>query len=165
MSRHHRPAARLLAFSTALLVAPATQLCADTAASATLAVRAEVHARTSLQVSARQLSFELAPDQSQATTALEFRAAARTGSGAEVVLTIESERWVAGPGGAADVDADVSFVGEGPGTVAGPLVPRATTVAGRWVGSGARAGRLVFTLHAGTPGAYHLPVRLVLSAP
>jgi hypothetical protein len=38
-------------------------------------------------------------------------------------------------------------------------------VAGRWIGSGLRTGRLTFALRSAVAGTYSLPVRFVLSAP
>jgi len=159
------PAVRLVGLSLAALALAAAPVGADVTSSASVKVRVEVHARTVLQVSTRQLQFDVSADQGSATAALDFRAAARTRRGAEVVLTIEPERWVEGPGGAADVEAEVSFTGDGPGTMGGILAPNVAATVGRWIGSGARSGRLLLTLRAIAPGSYHLPVRLVLSAP
>jgi hypothetical protein len=41
----------------------------------------------------------------------------------------------------------------------------ALSIAGQWAGSGVRRGRLVFTLHAASAGAFNVPIRFVLSAP
>jgi hypothetical protein len=92
-------------------------------------------------------------------------AAARTASGGEVLLVVESERTPQGPGGAADVETALSFEGQGQGLHAGVLNPASAAVAGRWVGSGKRTGRLWFALRAASPGRYTLPVRFVLTAP
>lgn len=138
---------------------------ADADTTSTLTMTAQVHARSVLRVSTRLLRFDVVDSSAPATAALEFTAASRTRSDGEVVLTIEPERWIEGPGGAADVDAAVAFTGEGPGTASGELAPSTPATAGRWIGSGLRTGRLSFTLRAGARGAYVLPVRLVLSAP
>ncbi len=159
-----RPA-RLAALSFAILAVAAAPVWADASASATVQVHVEVHARTVLRVSSYQLQFDLPAGGSSATAELQFSAAARTRRDGEVVLTVEPERWIDGPGGAADVDALVTFDGEGEGVSTGQLVPSAPSVAGRWMGSGKRDGRLRFTLRAGAAGAYQLPVRLVLTAP
>ena len=163
MSRLPTPAARLVGLSLALLALVAVPARADV--TATVTVRVQVSGRTALRVSGQQLAWELPYDATSATALIEFTASARTRSGAEVVLTVEPERWVEGPGGAADVDAMVTFDGSGSGTHAGQLRPAAPSVAGRWIGSGQRTGRLSFELHAGVAGSYRLPVRLVLSTP
>jgi hypothetical protein len=49
--------------------------------------------------------------------------------------------------------------------MAGTLAGAGAVVAGRWVGSGLRTGRLVFSLRAASGGTYTLPLRFVLSAP
>ena len=156
-------AVRLIALSLAALATASASLLADTTAHLTLT--ASVSGRTRLTVSSRVLDFQVAPAESQATAAVEFIAAARTPVGGEVVLTVEPETWLVGPGGAADVDAAVTFEGDAEGTHDGQLQPRTPSVAGRWVGSGRRDGRLFFTLHTAAPGSYLLPVRFVLSTP
>lgn len=152
--------ATLLAVTLAWLSPPAG---ADI--TSTLTMVAQVHARSALRVSTRLLRFDVVDPDAPAIAVLEFTAASRTRSDGEVVLTIEPERWVEGPGGAADVDAAVTFTGDGPGTVSGALAPSTPTIAGRWIGSGQRAGRLAFTLRASAQGMYVLPVRVSLSAP
>lgn len=96
---------------------------------------------------------------------VDFTAGVRTHAGAEVVLTVGSLRAIEGPGGAADVEADVTFTGDGAGTLSGTLLGHRPVVAGRWSGGGSRSGRLAFTLRASASGIYTLPVRFVLSAP
>ena len=157
------PAVRLVGLSLAVLALAATPARAD--ATATVKVTVQVHGRTALRVSGQQLAWELPFDATSATAVVDFTAKARTRSGAEVVLTVEPERWIEGPGGAADADALVTFDGLGSGTLAGQLQPAAASLAGRWIGSGQREGRLYFELHAGVAGSYRLPVRLVLSTP
>ncbi len=132
---------------------------------ATLVMTAQVGARTALRVSAERLRFDVTDPGAPAVAAVDFVAAARTRHDGEVILTVQPERWIEGPGGAADVDASVVFTGEGAGTVSGELRPAAPATAGRWVGSGRRTGRLLFALRAGVEGTYVLPVRFVLSAP
>jgi len=163
MSRLPTSAVRVVGLSLAVLVAASASPSADTTAHLTLT--ATVSGRTRLSVSARVLAFDVLPDEAQATTVLDFSAAARTLAGGEVVLTIEPEHWLVGPGGAADADAVVTFAGDGDGTLYGALQPRTASVAGRWVGSGLRDGRLFFTLQTAAPGSYRLPVRFVLSTP
>jgi hypothetical protein len=159
------PAARLAGLSLATLAAVVAPAWAGASASASVQVRVEVHARTVLRVSTYQLRFDVPADASSATAEIEFSAAARTRRDGEVMLTVEPERWIEGPGGAADVDALVTFDGDGEGVSGGRLAPSAPSVAGRWLGSGKRDGHLRFTLRTGAAGTYQLPVRFVLSAP
>jgi hypothetical protein len=134
-------------------------------ANGSVTVTAQFSSRTSLTVSASTLQFDVASPSVEATVAVEFAAGARTASGAEVILSIEPMRAVEGPGGAADVETSLSFASDGSGTPGGPVASHGSTVAGRWIGSGLRQGRLVFSLRAGAAGAYTVPVRFVLSAP
>jgi hypothetical protein len=133
-------------------------------AAASVMVKAQFSSRTSLRVSAQLLRFNVADPSEPARAVVEFSAGARTTAGTEVVLSVEAERAVDGPGGAADVETSVSISGEGPGTT-GEVRMQGSTVAGRWNGSGLRSGRLVFSLRAGARGTYSLPLRFVLSAP
>ncbi len=157
------PAVRLGGLSLLALVAASASLLADTTAHLTLS--ATVSGRTRLTVSARVLDFDVAPGVERATAELTFVAAVRTAADGEVVLTIEPDRWLVGPGGAADADAIVTFEGVGDGTICGLLQPRTPSVAGRWTGSGRRDGRLSFRLQTSVPGSYLLPLRFVLSTP
>ena len=77
------------------------------------------------------------------------------------MLTVEPVRQLEGPGGA----VEVSFSGEGEGTLDGALSERTPTVVGRWTGSGSRSGRVAFSLRAAAPGDYDVPLRFVLTAP
>jgi len=163
MSGLPTPAVRLVGLSLAVFIAASASLVADT--TARLTIGATVSGRTRLSVSTRVLDFQLSPSESQATTAVAFVAAARTTSGGEVILTVEQERSLVGPGGAADVDATVTFEGDTEGTLEGQLQPHTPSVVGRWIGSGRRDGQLLFTLQASAPGEYRLPVRFVLSTP
>ena len=149
----------------AIVLAAASTVSAADAATARVVVSVQFASRTSLKVSTDLLQFEVAGPNRPATASVDFTAGARTQAGAEVLLSIEQLRAVQGPGGASDLESSVSFVGEGDGTLAGALVATAPAVAGRWLGSGLRQGRLVFALRAGASGNYILPVRFVLSAP
>jgi hypothetical protein len=149
----------------AIVLAAASTVSAADAATARVVVSVQFASRTSLKVSTDLLQFEVAGPDRPATASVDFAAGARTQAGAEVLLSIEQLRAVQGPGGASDLESSVSFVGEGDGTLAGALVATAPAVAGRWLGSGLRQGRLVFALRAGASGNYILPVRFVLSAP
>jgi hypothetical protein len=157
-------ATRLAGLSVAMLALAAVPVWAGASATAAVRVTVEVHARTVLRVSTHQLQFDLPSDARSATAELDFSAAARTRRDGEVMLTVEPEQWLEGPGGAADVDALVTFEGNGEGVAAGQLAPSAPSVAGRWLGSGKRDGHLRFTLQADAAGTYRLPVRLVLTA-
>lgn len=145
-------------------VLPTVAIASDTA-TGVVVVSANFSSRTSLRVSTELLQFDVAAPGQPATALVEFSAAARTSSGAEVVLSVEPVRAIEGPGGAGDVESAVTFAGEGEGTTAGALATNSTAVAGRWIGSGRRTGRLVFSLRAGVSGTYAVPVRFVLSAP
>jgi hypothetical protein len=153
-------AATLLA---ALAAGTSLQASADSTAALTLAV--QVHGRSKLTVSARVLRFEVTSPHTPAGAAIDFVAASRTRRDGEVVLSVEPQSWVNGPGGAADVEAEITFAGEGAGTLDGALAAATPVPAGRWIGSGQRAGRLTFSLRAGLQGVYLMPLSLVLSSP
>jgi hypothetical protein len=146
-------------------LAAASTVSAADAGTARVVVSVQFASRTSLKVSTDLLQFEVAGTDRPATATVDFAAGARTQAGAEVVLSIEQLRAVQAPGGASDLESPVSFAGEGDGTLAGALVAAGPAVAGRWIGSGLRQGRLVFALRAGASGNYILPVRFILSAP
>jgi hypothetical protein len=146
---------------SAALIGPFSAHAADST-SATVAVSATFNSRTSLKVSSQVLQFDVTDPESPATAAIDFSAGARTRQGGEVVLAVEPVHGIHGP---ADVDAAITFAGEGAGTLSGTLQTASTTVAGRWTGSGLRTGRLVFALRADASGSYTLPVRFVLTAP
>jgi hypothetical protein len=159
----HAPSLLRLVLSAALVLTTIPAAASDTVTHVT--VRAEVSARTSLQVSARELRFELPAGMTSAEATLEFVASARTRAGGEVVLTIAPDGAVTGPGGAADVEVSLEFVGQGAGLVSGELMPMASSVAGRWSGSGKRQGTLTFRLRSAAPGTYIVPLTAILSAP
>jgi hypothetical protein len=149
----------------ASVLAAASPVSAAETATASAVVSAQFSSRTSLKVSTDLLHFEVAEPGQRATATVDFAAGARTQAGAEVLLSIEQLHAVQGPGGASDLESSVSFAGEGAGTLAGALIAAGPAVAGRWIGSGLRQGRLVFALRAGASGNYMLPVRFILSAP
>jgi hypothetical protein len=131
------------------------------------AVQARVHfePRTSLTVSTSVLQFHHVDPTSPSIVTVDFTARARTHASGEVVLTVESLRTIEGPGGAADVDTEVTFTGVGAGTLAGALDGDGPSMIGRWAGSGIREGRVAFALRSPVAGDYTLPVRFVISAP
>lgn len=148
----------------AALLVPAPAVASEQAVGVVV-VSAQFTSRTSLKVSSHVLQFDVTAPGQAATAAVEFSAGARTQSGGEVVLSVEPVRAIEGPGGAADVEASLSVGGEGEGLTGGMLASSGPTVAGRWIGSGLRTGRLVFSLRAGASGSYTVPVRFVLSTP
>jgi hypothetical protein len=145
-------------------------LCASTAAAEDVATRhitvnVTMAPRISLKVSSQVLQFDVTQPGAVATAAVEFTAGARMASGSAVVLTVEPWQGLDGPGGAADVETALSFVGEGDGMLAGSVAMAESTIVGRWQGSGRREGRVIFKLRANAAGNYVLPVRFVLSTP
>jgi hypothetical protein len=152
----------LLVLVLALRAGPAA---AEDVATGNVTVSVKVAPRTSLKVSSRVLRFDVTQPGGVATAAMEFTAGARLASRSDVVLTVEPIRGLDGPGGAADVDSALTFVGEGDGMLAGPIATATSTIVGRWQGSGLRAGRVIFTLRANAAGNYALPVQFVLSTP
>ena len=155
---------RLLLLVLALALR-ASAAAAEDVATGNITVNVNVAPRTSLKVSAGVLHFDVTQPGASATAAMEFTAGARLAAGSDVVLTVEPLRGLDGPGGAADVDTALSFVGEGEGLLAGPVAMAHSTIVGRWQGSGLRAGRVIFKLRANAAGVYSLPVRFVLSTP
>ena len=121
--------------------------------------------RPTLTVSAHVLRFRIEPGATVAEATVDFTAAMRAQPGDEVVLTIEAAKAIQGPGGAADVDAVLTFSGEGTGGQTGALEANRAAVVARWSGGGQRRGRLVFTLRASAPGVYVMPVTYLLGAP
>ena len=152
----------LLPVLVAGLLTVAVNASAADIASGSISVVATFSSRTTLQVSADLLEFEVTSPSGPVTASIDFIAAARTRAGAPVVLSVES---VGAPGGPNTGDALLSFRGEGEGTMAGTVSPDTPTIAGQWVGSGVRRGRLMFALHAAGAGAYTVPLRFVLTAP
>jgi hypothetical protein len=125
-------------------------------------VQATVSARTSLRVSTDVLDFGLVAPGRPATASVEFSAGARTAAGAEVMMSVET---LAAAEGGDMASWDLSFAGRGEGTTRGDISESGPTVAGRWIGSGLRRGRVVFVLVASTEGVFRVPVRFLLSAP
>lgn len=131
-------------------------------ASTTVIATASFAPRPTLAVSSHVLRFRIEPGATQAEAAIDFTAAMRAMPDAEIVLAVEAAKAVQGPGGAADVDAVLTFTGEGDGVQAGTLDANGAVVAARWSGGGQRRGRLVFTLRASAPGVYTVPVSYLL---
>src|SRR4029453_12084998 len=110
---------------------------AETACSSVTVV-ATFSSRTTLHVSSDVLQFDVVNADAPASASVDFVAAARTHDGGPVVLSIEPVRQM-GSGGAA---SSLSFSGDGAGTKSGALSVDTPTVAGQWIGSGVRRGRL-----------------------
>lgn len=151
----------LLALVAGLLTVAVNASAADVA-SGSISVVATFSSRTTLQVSADLLEFAVTRPSAPVTASIDFVAAARTHAGAPVVLSVES---VGVSGGPNTMDASLSFNGEGEGTTAGTVSPDSPTIAGQWIGSGVRRGRLMFALRAHATGTYAVPLRFVLTAP
>ena len=134
-------------------------------ASTTVTAIATFAPRPTLTVSSPVLRFRIERGETQAEAAIDFTAAMRAMPDAEIVLTIEAARAIQGPGGAADVDAVVTFTGEGDGVQTAALEANRSVVAARWSGGGQRSGRLLFTLRASAPGVYTVPVSYLLGTP
>jgi hypothetical protein len=134
-------------------------------ASAAVVATATFAPRPSLVVSTRVLRFLVEPGTTQAEAVVDFTAGMRAHPGTDVVLTVEAESSIDGPGGAADVETSLTFTGDGPGVQTGLLESTGASVAARWTGGGQRQGRLIFTLRASAPGVYSVPVRYLLGTP
>ena len=151
-----------LAIVVACTFMPASAHAAE--ATASIQVQARMSSRTALTVSTQSLHFTVAHPAEAATASVDFSAAARTHAGADVVLSIEIPRAIE-DGEKQVAEARLTFAGEGVGTRDGAIATAAPSVAARWIGSGRRSGRLVFTLRARAAGAYTVPVRFMLAAP
>jgi hypothetical protein len=133
--------------------------------------QATIRTSTSLRVSDDVLV--IAPRQTAGEApliagAIEFRAAARTASDGEVILTIEPLAPLSSlsGGGAGDGATTVAFEGSGDGAQSGALSDTRPETAARWIGSGLRTGRLTFTVRGPvSPHGATLPLRFVLAAP
>jgi hypothetical protein len=161
---------RFAAVSLFAWLASASVAAAESA-SVSVTVTASFASRTSLDVSTKLLHFDVVDPGSPATAAVDFNARARTQSGGEVVLAVETARSVstnrsAGKRNhAATTVETITFEGTGAGTTSGVIGSASPAVAGRWTGSGVRAGQLIFTMYAPEAGSYSVPLRFVLTAP
>ena len=133
--------------------------------------QANIRTSTSLRVSNHVLVISPRPDAGEAPLqagAIEFRAAARTASDGEVILTVEPLVPLASlsGGGAGDSATTIAFEGSGDGAQSGALSDAHPETVARWVGSGLRTGRLTFTLRGPvSPQGATLPLRFLLAAP
>jgi hypothetical protein len=154
---------RLPAFALAtvaiLTIGPAPMRLSASSDTTTKSIQAhvEVAARSSLIVTSELLQFHVTEPGQAATATVDYIAGIRTHAGAEVMLTVEAIRGID--------DTTVTFANVGEGGVQGTMLALRPVIAGRWIGSGRRTGRISFSLLAAAPGAYSMPVRFVLSAP
>jgi hypothetical protein len=149
----------------ASLVHPAAIAAQSGDRSVVIVASATIAPRTSLRVSAQVLEFRIDPGATEGLATIDFTAAARALPESDVVMHVKADGGLTGPGGAADVDAEVAFTGDGAGALSGTLQLSEATAAARWIGGGVRTGRVVFKLRASTPGDYRLPVRFAISVP
>lgn len=153
----------LLCVGTALSAGPA----AAQHAARSLVIGATVAHTTSLRLSSSALQVEAATGGSEVVVGtIEFHAGARTRASGEVILTVEALQDPATLAGGPSADGVVvEFGGSSDGVVHGVL-SGGPQVAGRWTGSGARHGQLVFTLRtAATIAGGTIPLRFVLATP
>lgn len=133
-------------------------------ATAALTMRAEFRSHTSLRVSSSEVHFDVAGTLDTSRTSIDFSAAARTHRGGEVVLTVEPVGTVQSPESGPSATLIVGYEGEGGRS--GTLSEGGPHVVGRWMESGLREGRILFTLQGATvPGVYSLSLKFVLSTP
>ncbi|MEI6669745.1 MAG: hypothetical protein WCP29_16470 [Acidobacteriota bacterium] len=155
---------------TVATVVATAPLYASDVASSIIRFNSDVSASTSLRVSSSVLRVAPATGlngEAVVVGTIDYRAAARTRSGGEVVLTVEAQADVPLVGGpASGGEPAIDFAGVGDGARAGVLRQDGPQIAGRWVGSGVRTGQLVFTLRGGTSGpGMTVPLRFVISLP
>jgi len=143
---------------------------ASDVASSIIVFQANVSASTALRVSSSLL--QVGPRTGASADpvvigTIDYRAAVRTRSGGEVVLTVEA--GVDLPtlaGSSAGGEATIDFEASGDGARGGVLRNAVPQVAGRWVGSGVRTGQMVFRLRGVTAIAgATVPVLFVISLP
>jgi hypothetical protein len=133
-------------------------------APATVKVTAQLSSRTSLRVSNDVLQFEVLYPTQPVVVSVGFVAGARTTDRSPVLLLFEMVEAVRGIDGVHHGDATLTLMNEDGGVIT-ELKPGTPATARRWVGSGQRAGRLLFALRAETAGRYRVPMRLTLTAP
>jgi hypothetical protein len=141
---------------------------ASDVASAIVRFQSEVSASTALRVSSSLLRIEPQPGvEAVVVGTIDYRAAARTRSDGEVVLTVEAQGTLPTlQGSTTGTESAIDFEGVGDGARAGVLRNDAPQIAGRWIGSGVRTGQLVFTLRgAAAASVTTVPLRFVISLP
>lgn len=143
-----------------LLIGAVNASAAETACGSVTVV-ASFSSRTALKVSSELLAFDVTSAATAATVSVDFVAAARTHASGPVVLSIDAVPEASSESNV----SSLTFNGDGAGTTSGSVTTAAATVAGQWVGSGVRRGRLVFALRSSTLGTHIVPIRFVLTAP
>lgn len=132
-------------------------------------LRALVQPRVSLAVSARSLTIPPSPPGEtgpRTVGSITVRAAARTGTVGEVILTVEAQGDLDHLGGPSAGATALAFIGTGEGLLDGVLEERRPAVAGRWLSSGVREGHLTFAISGDVgPAGAIVPLRFVLSTP
>jgi hypothetical protein len=152
------------------VVLPAVLLSASSAISQstgpTVSVRATavVSERISLSVSAEVLQFVVEDGSDEAAARIEFTAGVRAVPGRDVLLMAEPAGDLEAAAGPVS-GGELRFAGEGDAMLSGVLVGGAPRIVARWTGGGQRRGTIVFHLRGAAPGAYSMPVRLLVSVP
>lgn len=153
------------------VVLPAVLLYASAAMSQspgpTVSVRATavVSERISLSVSADVLHFVVEVGSDEAAATIEFTAGVRAAPGRAVLLLAEPAGDLEGTMGGAVSAGELRFEGEGDALPSGVLAGGASRIVARWIGGGRRHGTVVFHLRGAAPGAYSIPIRLLVSVP
>lgn len=153
------------------MVLPVVLLCASSAIfqppGPIIPVRATaiVSERISLSVSAEVLQFVVEDGSDEAAARLEFTAGVRAVPGRDVLLIAEPAGDLQAATGGPVSAGELRFAGEGDAMLSGLLVGGAPRIVARWTGGGQRRGTIVFHLRGAAPGAYSIPVRLLVSVP
>lgn len=135
---------------------------AQAVGAATLVLRTSLAPRTALHVSTTRLRFDVAADGHGAIATVDYRAAARTEAGQNVLLTIEPDGDLEAADGSGTPGLAVRCGGQASYL---ELTRGQPLVIGRWIGSGLWQG--VVTCHlegAAAPGSYFLPIAFAISA-
>ena len=140
----------------AVVVLTGDQSAAQQTATRSVTATVSFAPRTALTVSTRTLHFVVTDALTPATASVEFSAAARTSADGSVSLTVDAGEGVGLPSG-----VSLEMVSGPEGALPGVLPSQQPVVAGRWTGSGVRAGRITFQLRA-QPGSYDIPVALTV---
>ena len=153
------------------VVLPAVLLSASAAMSQspgpTVGVRATavVSERISLSVSAEVLHFVVEDGSDDAAATIEFTVGVRAAPGRAVLLLAEPAGDLEGATGGPVSAGELRFEGEGDAMQSGVLVGCAPRIVARWIGGGRWRGSVVFHLRGAAPGAYSMPIRMLVSVP
>ena len=152
---------RALAGATVMSIVATTTAARGESAGASVAVTLTVASRTHLHVSSEVLRFHVDRPGAAAVATLEFAVGVRTGSTADVVLSVRSSG--APVEGLPGNDAAVILLEDG---AAGARIVSGVAVTGRrWIGSGMRRGTLTFRLTGAAPGDYDVPIQCLVTMP